>query len=59
VRWFTTASTDQGGVGPVGWSGWFSGHSGTRFAGGLMIEQFANDIVRDHRNRPLLLVMLN
>ena len=50
---------DQAGAGEVGWSGWFCGQSGTRSAGGLMIEQLANNMVRDHRNNPVLLVMLS
>ena len=59
MRSFSSADTDHGGVGEVGWSGWFCGQSGTRSAGGLIIAQLANNIVRDHRNSPLLLVMLS
>src|SRR5215831_11965777 len=36
-----------------------SGQSARRSAGGLMTAQFANDMVRDQRNKPLLLVRLN
>jgi hypothetical protein len=39
--------------GPVG------GHSARSPAGGLITAQFANDIVRDHRCTPSLLVTLN
>src|SRR5580658_10538790 len=59
VRSFSSAPMDQAGAGPVGWSGWFCGHRGSRSAGGLITAQLANDIVRDHRNSPVLLVMLN
>src|SRR5579862_2413205 len=59
VRSFSSAPIDQAGAGPAVWSGWFCGHSGSRSAGGLMTAQLANDIVRDHRNRPVLLVMSN
>src|SRR5579859_2142163 len=59
VRSVTSAEIDQAGACPVGASGWFSRHNGTRSAGGLMIEQSANDMVRDHRKIPVLLVMLN
>src|SRR6266700_2609361 len=39
---------------------WLSGgHSGRSPAGGLITAQFANDIVRDHRYTPSLLVRLN
>ena len=41
------------------WRGWFSGHSGRRSAGGLILAQLAKVMVRDHRNSPLLLVTLN
>src|SRR6266700_2230413 len=40
-------------------SGCTPGHSACRSAGGLITVQSANDIVRDHRNSPLLLLMLN
>jgi len=53
------AAMFEAGAGEVGWPGWCSGHSGTRSAGGLMTAQMANDIVRDHRNSPVLLVMLS
>ena len=59
LRSFSSAGTDQAGAGEVGWPGWFSGQSGTRLAGGLMTAQLANDMVRDHRNRPVLLVILS
>ena len=49
------AGTDQGPAGRGG-SGWRSGQSIRRAAGGLMTEQSANDMVRDHRNMPSLLV---
>src|SRR6266581_4131921 len=52
VRSPSTAGTDQGGAGAVGWSGWFCGQSGTRLGGGLITAQLANDMVRDHRNNP-------
>ena len=35
------------------------GHSGRSAAGGLITAQSANDIVRDHRYTPSLLVRLN
>ena len=59
VRSFIRALMDHAGAGPTGWSGWFSGQSGTRSAGGLITAQLANDMVRDHRNSPVLLVMSN
>src|SRR5579863_8319300 len=59
IRSFSSAPTDQAGADLVELSGWFCGHSGIRSAGGLMTEQLANDIVRDHRNSPVLLVMSN
>ena len=55
----STAGTDQGGAGAVGWPGWFCGQSGTRLGGGLITAQLANDMVRDHRNSPVLSVMLS
>ena len=36
-----------------------AGTASARSAGGLITAQFANDIVRDHRNTPSLLVRLN
>jgi hypothetical protein len=59
VRSFISALIDQAGAGPIGWSGWFSGHSATRSAGGLITAQLAKDMVRDHRNIPVLFVMLS
>ena len=53
------AGIDQAGADAAGWSGWFSGQSGASLAGGLMTEQLANNMVRDHRNSPLLSVMLS
>ena len=59
MRSFSTAGRDQAGAGPPGRSGWFSGQSGTRLGRGLITAQLANDIVRDHRNSPVLSVMLS
>src|SRR6266478_62665 len=59
LRPSSSADTDQAGAGEVGWPGWFCGQSGARSAGGLMMAQLANDMVRDQRNIPVLLVMLN
>src|ERR1700731_4547596 len=59
VRSCSRADSGQGGAGEVGLSGCAAGQSACSSAGGLMIAQLANDMVRDHRNSPLLLVMLN
>jgi hypothetical protein len=52
--------TDQAGAGPAG-ATLFSrfGQSGASSFGGLMIAQLAKLVVRDHRNRPSLPVMLS
>src|SRR5437764_3338476 len=61
VRWFhryRLGSSRLAGSGWARWPGWALGHSAWRSAGGRITAQFANDMVRDHRNMPLLLVML-
>src|SRR5215471_5860801 len=49
----------RAGSGCARWPGWASGQSARRSAGGLITAQLANDMVRDHRNSPLLLLRLN
>src|SRR5712692_1019690 len=59
--WVQRYAFGSGRLAGTGWlrlPGCAVGHSAFRSAGGLMTAQFAKDIVRDHRNSPLLLLRL-
>src|SRR5262252_8448111 len=61
VRWFQRyhlGGSRRDGSGWARWPGWALGQSAWRPACGRITAQFTNDMDRDHRNMPLLLVML-